>query len=337
MTTSDSNTASNWKKIFESSPPPAGATSVKAHLLADTHCELAECIVYDDVNDAIVWTDIYGKRFHELPLSGDDVSVVTTDLPSMLCAFCLLPDGCHLCAWQDGFQLYDLHKGEALGEKSIGEDVTPVKLPTRLNDGRCDREGRRFLCGGYFGEKHDVKMKVFKCEYNSDGNLCHEPILDGIQVTNSICFTPDGKIMYLADSPSRRIHAYDYDEETGSISGKRLVHTESLGVPDGSIVDSEGFLWNAVWRDGAGPSMVNRIDPSTGQVVFAVHMPDTTSQVSCCCLGGKDLDILFITTAAVGRDASKEPHAGGIYAAKVGVTGMKESRYVGKQTWSKDE
>ena len=74
--------------------------------------------------------------------------------------------------------------------------------------------------------------------------------------------------------------------------------------------------------------MVNRIDPTTGKVVFTVHMPDSTSQVSCCCLGGKDLDILFITTAAEGRDGDKEPHAGGIYAAKVGVQGRKEGRFI---------
>lgn len=45
-------------------------------------------------------------------------------------------------------------------------------------------------------------------------------------------------------------------------------------------------------------------------------------------LGGENLDILFITTAAEGRDSEKEPHAGAIYAAKVGVKGRKEGRFI---------
>jgi len=323
------NVKENLQKVLDSSPPTRGATSIKAHLLADTHCELAECILYDDVDDVIVWTDIYGKKFYKLPLSGDGL-VVAKNVPAMLCSFALCRHGGHLCAWHDGFQLYDLDKGIELGEYSLGEDVAPMKLPTRLNDGRCDRDGRRFICGGYFGEDESVKMKVFKVELNKGGVLSHSTIHDDIQVANSICFPSDGKTMYLADSPSHKIHAHEYNKKTGEISNKRLIHTESLGVPDGSICDSEGFVWNAVWRSGAGPSMVNRINPSTGEIVFTVHMPDTTSQVSCCCLGGKDLDILFITTAAEGRDADKEPHAGAIYAAKVGVKGLPEARFVGK-------
>jgi L-arabinonolactonase len=321
----------NLQTILESSPPLKGDKVIKAHLVADVHCQLAECILYDDVNDTILWTDILGRRFHKLPLSGGDV--VTRDLPAMLCAFALRPQDLpgHLCAWEDGFQLYDLDNGVPISEKSQGEDACPVKLPTRLNDGRVDAQGKRFICGGFYGGVAGKKMKVFKCEYNEDGKLCHEPILDEIEVTNSICFAPpDGSTMFFADSPTKKICAYDYDTETGNVSGKRLLHTVTAGVPDGSICDSEGFLWNAVWRDGAGPSMVNRIDPATGKVVFTVNMPDSTSQVSCCCLGGKDLDILFITTAAVATDITKEPHAGAIYAAKVGVKGMKEARFIGK-------
>lgn len=324
------NVEENVTTLLESSPPSDGAASCTAMLLADTHCQLAECILYDDIANEILWTDINGKKFYKLAL---DTGVVTcTNVPSMLCAFALTTrthaDGTYLCAWQDGFQLYNLEKNKSLSEYSTGEDVSPLKLPTRLNDGRCDLEGRRFLCGGYFGENPDAYMKVFQVECNDKNTLKHSCIVDKIQVTNSLCFSPDESTMYLADSPTKQIHAHDYNKETGEIDNKRLVYTETMGVPDGSCCDAQGYLWNAVWRDGAGPSMVNRIDPNTGEIVFTVHMPDSTSQVSCCCLGGKDLDVLFITTALVGRDGEKEPHAGGIYAARVGFQGRKEGRFV---------
>jgi L-arabinonolactonase len=136
--------------------------------------------------------------------------------------------------------------------------------------------------------------------------------------------------MYLADSPTRQIHRYDYDPSNGSVSNKSLLHEKNdreNGVPDGSVVDAEGYIWNAVWKAGASPGCVHRIDPRTGNVVFTVHMPDSTSQVSCCCFGGKDLDILFITTAWEAlTDPSREPHAGGLYAVKLPFRGREEGR-----------
>jgi len=55
---------------------------------------------------------------------------------------------------------------------------------------------------------------------------------------------------------------------------KSLLYTETLGVPDGSTCDSQGFVWNAVWRDGERPSIVNLIDPKSGEVAFTVKMPE---------------------------------------------------------------
>ena len=213
---------------------------------------------------------------------------------------------------------------------SQGEAVNPHSLPSRLNDGRTAPEGVRFICGGYYGDTPGVKMKLFKVEQSTVGNyLVHEAILDDIEVTNSLNWSLDGKSMYFADSPSKQIHSFDYDPDTGKVRNKKLVHEKPAkenGVPDGSCVDDEGFLWNAVWKGGHGCSCVQRIDPKTGLVVYTVHMPDTTSQVTCCCFGGKDLDILFITSASENLDPAKEHHAGGLYAAKVPFKGRKESR-----------
>jgi sugar lactone lactonase YvrE len=253
------------------------------------------------------------------------------ELPKQLCSFGLLqaePEDDEsslplLCAWEDSFQLFDVAQQKALSGMSIGEEVNPAKLPTRLNDGRVDPAGQRYICGGYYGGKKGNKMKVF-CVEQRENVLCHTPIANNMEVTNSINWSLDGKTMFLADSPTKQIHAYDYD--AGKLSNKRLVHQKSEGVPDGSCVDSEGYLWNAVWMAGEAPGRVQRIDPSTGHVVFTVHMPDTTSQVSCCCFGGENLDILFISTSAEGVDPVKEPHAGGLYAVRVPFTGRKESR-----------
>jgi sugar lactone lactonase YvrE len=32
-----------------------------------------------------------------------------------------------------------------------------------------------------------------------------------VRVSNATCFTPDGRIMFFCDSPTRRVYAFDYD------------------------------------------------------------------------------------------------------------------------------
>ena len=323
------------KEVLDGPAARAISNEVTANLIADLHCQLGEGILYDDVTDTILFTDILGKSFHKLHLSSGSMS--TFQVPKMLASFALLPQEQkgYLCAWEDGFQLYDIQNGNPLSEMSIGEDVNPTKLPTRLNDGRCDREGRRFICGGFNGDIPGETMKVYKCEYLDSTDLqkpqlTHKPIVDQVEVTNSICFSLNGNIMYMADSPTQQIHAYTYNKATGLLSNKTFLHTKPSEVPDGSCVDAEGYLWNAVWRGGAGPSFVHRVHPTSGDIVFTVHMPDATSQVSCCCFGGSNLDVLFITTAAVSTDLSKEQNAGGLYAVKLGFQGLKEARFLGQ-------
>lgn len=320
------------REVLESPAPPESAKEIVATRVADTHCVLGECVLYDDATDKVLWTDIEGKALYRLELSSGSLEKIT--LPKMLGAFALRKSQKgYLCAWEDGFQLYDVETNTALSEMSQGEDVNPSKLPARLNDGRCDVRGQNFICGGYYGSIESVRMKVFKCCADKDsGRLHHEPILEGIQTSNSLCFSPDGEYMYFSDSPTKIIRKYKYNQETGIPildSEQELWKWESVGDPDGSCTDAQGFVWNALWRKGAGPGMVHRIDPSSGKVVFTVHIPDATSQCTCCCLGGKDMDVLFISTASIDRDSEKEPDAGALYAVKVGVSGRKESRFDG--------
>jgi len=325
---------------------------VTAQRIIDCRCLLGEGILYCEKRRAVLWTDIYGKKFHKLQLDftrGNKILYSTYQLPKMLCSFGLLEeaDGATskavdegkslplLCAWEDGFQIYDVVGGRPLSDVSRGQDVNPQKGPTRLNDGRTCLSGTRFVCGGYFGgvPGSNARSKVFKVEQREgdDGKptLFHEPIINEIQTTNSICWTPDGNRMYLADSETREICTYAYDETTGELSDKRVLHekpADASTVPDGSCVDSEGYLWNAVWCCGETKGMVQRIDPETGHVVYTVHIPDLVSQISCCCFGGENMDILFITSAADSRDKKIQPHAGALYAVKVPFKGRPESR-----------
>lgn len=328
----------------KSLPPPSTDEKVvdfvEASLVLDCRNLLGEGVLYDDRTHTVLWTDILSAQLHTLQLNHDDATKAlhtVYDLPKKLCSFGLLAQSSQnedvslplLCAWEDGFQLYDIGRQKAISAMSTGEDVNPAKGLTRLNDGRVDPTGCRFICGGFYGNTPGIQMKVYRVEQQSDASLQHEPIVDAIEVTNSICWSLDGTTMYLADSPKRHIFAYDYNLHTGSISNQTPFHRKldtEVGVPDGSCVDAEGYVWNAVWKNGLEPSCIQRIDPATGLVSFTVHMPDATSQVSCCCFGGENMDLLFITTACESRDMAHEPHAGGLYAARLPFRGRKENK-----------
>mmetsp|Transcript_15721 Transcript_15721/g.23816 ORF Transcript_15721/g.23816 Transcript_15721/m.23816 type:complete len:330 (+) Transcript_15721:93-1082(+) len=319
------------QKVLENPPAPfESGSSAVATRIVDSHNILGECIIYDNKTNRILWTDIDGKEFHSLDLSSGSHSVIK--LPKILGAFGLRDEGPgYIFGWEDGFQLYDVENGTALSEMSEGEDVNPHKLPTRLNDGRCCPSGKRFICGGYYGDIEGMHMKVYKVEMTkgSDGDfkLRHEPIVDMIQVTNSICWSPDGKTKYLADSLTKTIHKYDYSPENGELSNKQVFRKLDVGVPDGSCNDADGNIWNAVFRYGAGQSFVQCMNPS-GEVIFTVELPDNTSQLTCCCFGGPNLDILFVSSAKSNLEAGKEPYAGCVYAVKLeGVKGRAEDRF----------
>lgn len=317
-------------ELFQSTSPSSG--SANATKIIDCRCELGEGVIFDDVKNCVVWTDIYGKRMHSLNLTTGEHKI-SEELPKMLCSFGLLsPEKTgYICAFEDGFQLMD-DEMKPMSDYSVGEPVNPMGLPTRLNDGRVDPTGNAFIAGGYFGSIDDAYVKVFKCEIDeiigesTKLKLKHSVLVDKIQTTNSICFSPGGNTMYLADSETSKICKYDYSNGKISLSQGEVVREVSVGVPDGSCTDSKGNIWNAVWRGGSGTAMVDCIDPETKEVLFTCYMPDNTSQVTCCCFGGPDLDILFITTASTGV-AEKESSAGSLYACKVNAKGRLEKRF----------
>ena len=142
--------------------------------------------------------------------------------------------------------------------------------------------------------------------------------------------SPDNKIMYYTDSPTYTIWKYDFDDATGNISNKRpfvtIDHFEHIkkASPDGLAVDVEGYVWSALW----GACRVVRFSPA-GDLVAEVHLP--ALRVSCPAFGGKDMDELFITTAALDEDdlegRKKYVENGSIFRIKVGVKGLPKFRF----------
>ena len=64
---------------------------------------------------------------------------------------------------------------------------------------------------------------------------------------------------------------------------------------------------------------------------FRTHGPSIgMSNPTCCCFGGKDFDVLYISTARqrlTPEQLAREPLAGGLFAARPGVRGLPEARF----------
>jgi sugar lactone lactonase YvrE len=190
----------------------------------------------------------------------------------------------------------------------------------RFNDGRVDRAGR-FWCGSMVESPSE---NVSGSLYSVDGSgavRCH---VRGVRISNSLCTSPDGKLLYFADSPTRTIWVYDLVEPEGTLAGRRIfAQTPEGSSPDGAAVDVDGCVWSAHW----GGSCVVRYTPD-GRVDRTLPVP--TRQPSCVCFGGPDLDLLFVTTARENLDAATlrhEPYAGDVFVYRSGSQGHPEPEY----------
>lgn len=284
---------------------------------------LGEGIIWNPATHRLLWTDIDScELWSHDPASG---LLERWPLPERLCSMALTEDdGRLLLALESGLAFFDLPAGELTRICEVEADLPA----TRVNDGRVDRQGR-FVFGA-FNQADNPKHPIGGFyRLNRDLSLERLP-LGGVAIANSICFSPDGRIMYYADSATREIRCCDYDPGSGAVANLRVFAAGEAapGDPDGSTVDAEGYLWNARWGGG----QVVRFAPD-GRVDRVLALP--APQPTCVAFGGARLDVLYATSATVGltREAlATASGSGGVFAQALELRGLPEQRfkYVGR-------
>jgi sugar lactone lactonase YvrE len=213
-----------------------------------------------------------------------------------------------------------------------GEGGTQEAGGTRMNDAACDRAGR-FFAGTMAFDQRPGAAALYRLDL--DGTVT--TVLDGLNVSNGIGWSPDDRTVYLADSGPGLVWAFDYDLDSGSFSHRRVLldftgqdgpdpnGSSQNGVADGLTVDDEGCLWTALWGGG----QVRRWSPE-GELLAVVELP--VSNVSSCAFAGPGLDLLVISTSAEGLDEAgraAQPDAGRLFTARPGGTGPAAFPYRG--------
>jgi len=280
-------------------------------MMVDARNQLGECVLWDDRGERVLWTDILGSTlWSHHPASGVTQS---WPMPEKVASFALTnSDDRLLLGLASQLAFFDFSTGEFTAIVAVEKGLT-----TRLNDGRCDRQGRfvfgtfneaepRERIGGFYRLNHDLTLERL--------------LLENCAIANSICFSPDGATMYYANSPDRAIRCCDYDVVTGAVSNDRVFAEldGELGEPDGSCIDAEGHLWNAQW----GASRVVRYAPD-GSVDRIVACPAV--QPSCVAFGGPDLNVLYVTSARIGL-ADLAQADGAFFQLGTTLRGLPESR-----------
>lgn len=282
----------------------------KAELFVDSRCELGEGPFWNPLLERLFWFDILNQTMLSAGSDGHIVDRIT--FKDTVSAGAVI-DKDTLGIVQSGALLrYDFATDTTSVIAEIEDDV-----PTnRTNDSRVDRTGGFWI--GTMGRKAESGVGGVY-QYRAGQTT---KVIENIRIPNSICFSPDGRTAYFTDA-GKMIVRCALDPATGLPVGpwEDFFTTDGPGGADGSVVDSEGYLWNARWGGGK----VIRISPD-GKLDKVVEVPGV-SQVSCPAFGGNDLKTLYITTARehmTPEQLEREPHAGSVFAVELDVPGIAE-------------
>ncbi len=289
---------------------------IEADCVLDCRNRLGEGPIWSIEEQALYWVDIVAPAVHRFRPS--DGAHDKWTMPEHIGSLSMRESGGLIIALKSGFAGFDPNNG---GIQMLAE-AEADKLDHRFNDGRCDRQGRFFAGSLTYSEDAPVGSL-----WRLDSTHTALPVLEGITISNGLCWSPDGGTMYHVDTPTREIRAYDYDQDAGLPSHPRiLVKTDpDGGWPDGSITDSEGCIWNAEW-DGA---RVVRYT-TEGKVDCIVRVP--AKRATCAAFGGPDLKTLYITSAwdrMSAEERAEWPLSGNLFAVDVDVPGLPDPVYKG--------
>ena len=274
-----------------------GIDGVEARVWQAPTYELGESLIWDERIQSFWWVDIHAGTLFRARL---DDSVPERRQFGEALGHVALTDSAYrvVLGLASGLVLFDTRSST----QTRLVDVPHAAAGMRINDGRCDRHGS--LVFGTMSESGKGHRGAF-WRFNARDGL-HPLDLPSPAIPNSICFSPDGFLLYFADSSLKLIKVCDYDPATGAVSAIRVFVDpgDVAWEPDGSCVDAAGGVWNAQW----GGARIVRYHP-TGQTDRVIVSP--ARQPTCPCLGGANLDVLYSTSARIGLDASQQSVADG--------------------------
>jgi gluconolactonase len=169
-------------------------------------------------------------------------------------------------------------------------DGTVVTLADRFegkrlnspNDAAIRGDGSVYFTDPPYGVREEARELSFQGVFRIAPDGKFSLLAKDFIKPNGIAFSPDGRILYVADTEGGHIRAFDVAKD-GSLRKGRVF--APIDGPDGMKIDSEGH----VYCTGAGGVWVF---DSTGTKLGVIETPETPAN---CAFGGDDGRVLFVT------------------------------------------
>jgi gluconolactonase len=154
------------------------------------------------------------------------------------------------------------------------------------------------IMANYEGRKEELQIR--EAVYRIDpGSGTMQLVSDDGYKPNGLCFSPDYKKLYVADTGGpdpRGIDVYDVIDKKGLKNKRRFCSMElngKFGGSDGIRCDTDGNIWSAAGWAGEGYDGVHIFAPD-GQRIGMIQLPEICANL---CFGGEKRNRLFMAAS----------------------------------------
>ena len=280
---------------------------------------LGEGPLWDVDEQRLYWIDSFDGEVFRCTAEGREVRA--WDVPEKIGSMALRKQGGAVLSLASGFHFLDFKTGET----QLIIDPEPDKPNNRINDGKVDKRGR-FVAGSMDTMEEGPNGAL----YRLDPDLTLHKLDDGIIVSQRPVLEPGRQDLLLhrhlvGRDLGLRLRPRHGGGRQQAAPSRRSTGPEG-GAADGSTVDAEGCLWNALVYVGK----LVRYAPDGG-VDRVIDMP--VKKVTSVMFGGPNLDILYVTSMAkppLPRFPGDGVLRGSLFAIHgLGVRGVPEPRFAG--------
>lgn len=287
----------------------------KVEAIGDAKALLGESAAQPAGSNTLTWIDIPGRTLFLTELSSGKTLDFAFDRDPGFAQPCA--DGTVLIGQGCSILRFDPRTGTSMPFAEAG----PGDPTMRTNDASCSPAGTLVIGTMRPGPTRDPDPVGGLYRIGPDGSA--PELRSGLSIPNGLAFEEDGRTLYFADTPRRRIWR-------GVLDGDELLSLapfaevpEGLGRPDGGAVDAAGCYWvAAVW----GWSLL-RYTPA-GVLDLVVRLP--VQRPTKLAFGGGDRRTIFVTSASIDLDdPERQPLAGRPIAFDIGIEGLPATAYKG--------
>ncbi len=227
---------------------------------------------------ALLWSDVPNNRIHRW-VPGEKITVFREQSGAANGNTMDVKGNLYTCEGKARRVTRTDKKGvvEVLADKWEGKRLNAP------NDIVVRRDGNVYFTDPAFGNQAEGRELDFYGIYRIPPKAPMELVAKPKGRPNGVAISPNGKLLYVANSDDRAVYAYDLDNK-GAATNERRIISNVVGAPDGIRVDEKGNIY--VTAEGVA------IYTADGKLLHTIELGETPRN---CAFGDADFQTLYIT------------------------------------------